>query len=417
MKQFLSFLFLCAVCFSASSQNYRYIDIQVWDSQSTNAVPAQGVWIKVYNGTAIVKSFRVYSDSSFFGGYRDSISTSLVFDSVVTYTFDCNGNKVRGIASPMLPSNWYLSDTLYQPCPMNGYAGQVGVAYTQSTTQPNTIDFVDNSIQSGFAGNKVTLYCFYGDNDSGVVSSNFSHAYPAPGKYYVQYGFMENDTLGKGYHTQDWYRDTIEVLPFAPTSFCQASYWVDTLNSGNNVALIYNNSTPSQKDTNYTTSYHWDFGDGDTSNLPYPNHTYASAGYYEICLTVNSQDSAGTSCTSTFCDSLGIDTTGALIYKNSSFSLQVLEPTIGVEEVKAIMNLTLFPNPVEDFVTITGLNEVEGKKLDFRVYSTSGNLLIQRQIENTQDAQILDLTKLQKGVYVLQLSSEGKIFNYRILKQ
>lgn len=416
MKKALLVLMMIFGTLLGSAQTYHYINAGVWDN--SGGVPSQKVFIKVYNGTTIIRNFQGYSDSTLFAGYTDSISTSLVFDSIVCYSFDCNGNKIRGIASPMLPNAWGIyGDTIMQSCPMNSFAGTVGLNYTQSSTQPNTIDFVDNSIQSGLAINKVTLYCFFGDNDSGVVSTNFSHTYPAPGKYYVQYWFMENDTLGKGYHTQDWYRDTIEVLPFAPTSFCQASYWVDTLNSGNNVALIYNNSTPSQKDTNYTTSYHWDFGDGDTSNLPYPNHTYTSAGYYEICLTVNSKDSAGTTCTSTFCDSLGIDTTGALIYKNSSFSLQVLDPTIGVEEVKTIMNLTLFPNPVEDFVTISGLNEVEGKELDFRVYSTSGNLLIQRQIENTQDAQILDLTKLQKGIYVLQLSSEGKIFNYRIVKQ
>jgi hypothetical protein len=34
------------------------------------------------------------------------------------------------------------------------------------------------------------------------------------------------------------------------------------------------------------TSYHWDFGDGKTSDIPNPQHEYSISGTYHVCLTV-----------------------------------------------------------------------------------------------------------------------------------
>lgn len=47
-------------------------------------------------------------------------------------------------------------------------------------------------------------------------------------------------------------------------------------------------------------SYSWDFGDGNTSTLQHPNHTYSAPGLYLACLTV----SDGSGCTDTYCDSV-----------------------------------------------------------------------------------------------------------------
>jgi PKD repeat protein len=44
-------------------------------------------------------------------------------------------------------------------------------------------------------------------------------------------------------------------------------------------------------------NYSWSFGDGTSSNLENPVHTYAAYGYYQVCLTIYD-----TLCQSTFCD-------------------------------------------------------------------------------------------------------------------
>lgn len=46
-------------------------------------------------------------------------------------------------------------------------------------------------------------------------------------------------------------------------------------------------------------SWLWNFGDGNTSSLQNPSHTYANAGTYNVCLTVVSQSD-----TCTYCDSI-----------------------------------------------------------------------------------------------------------------
>lgn len=43
-------------------------------------------------------------------------------------------------------------------------------------------------------------------------------------------------------------------------------------------------------------TYAWDFGDGTTSNAQNPNHTYAQAGYYTVCLTVTNDCGSTTDC-------------------------------------------------------------------------------------------------------------------------
>ena len=56
--------------------------------------------------------------------------------------------------------------------------------------------------------------------------------------------------------------------------------------------------------TNYSVSYFWDFGDGNTSTLQNPFHTYSN-GLYIPCLTVTYFDSViMNSCTSIYCDSI-----------------------------------------------------------------------------------------------------------------
>lgn len=51
-------------------------------------------------------------------------------------------------------------------------------------------------------------------------------------------------------------------------------------------------------------SWAWDFGDGSTSTLQNPIHTYADTGYYEVCLTIT--DSLG-NCTDTYCETIFVE--------------------------------------------------------------------------------------------------------------
>ena len=59
-------------------------------------------------------------------------------------------------------------------------------------------------------------------------------------------------------------------------------------------------------------SWYWDFGDGNTSTLQNPTHTYTGAGLsYVACLTIVSTDSL---CTDTFCDTITPGVAGCQAY-------------------------------------------------------------------------------------------------------
>src|ERR1041385_9042767 len=66
----------------------------------------------------------------------------------------------------------------------------------------------------------------------------------------------------------------------------------------NNVYTFHDTSTVSANWQIY--SYHWNFGDGDTSNLQSPSHVYAASGTYTVCETITAYG-LGVSCSDDVC--------------------------------------------------------------------------------------------------------------------
>jgi len=60
-------------------------------------------------------------------------------------------------------------------------------------------------------------------------------------------------------------------------------------------------------------TWHWDFGDGSSSNEQSPLHTYDSAGVYQVCLTVSNPYGSDTHCHTLY---LGVSTVGEQKLKN-----------------------------------------------------------------------------------------------------
>ncbi len=99
---------------------------------------------------------------------------------------------------------------------------------------------------------------------------------------------------------------------------CVSYYTVSVVLPNNNLncnaffsmAANYNTGTPGEiffQDQSFATggvvTYAWDFGDNNISNLQNPNHTYASAGFYSVCLTI----SGGNGCAATWCTNMYVD--------------------------------------------------------------------------------------------------------------
>ncbi|MEM7037219.1 MAG: PKD domain-containing protein, partial [Bacteroidota bacterium] len=82
------------------------------------------------------------------------------------------------------------------------------------------------------------------------------------------------------------------------TSCKQVSVGCPALNAAFNTNLNGLNAAFTDLSVGSVTSWQWDFGDGNGSTQTNPNHIYATAGTYTVCLAVSDGCSSDTTCTS-----------------------------------------------------------------------------------------------------------------------
>lgn len=127
------------------------------------------------------------------------------------------------------------------------------------------------------------------------------------------------------------------------------------------------------------TSYLWDFGDGTTSTLQNPVHTYALEGNYTVTLTVNN------SC-------------------GSNLSTQSITVT-NIETNNAHININVYPNPAKNNVMldVTGLTSNE---MSVKIIDVLGRPVFIEKFSNlNSNSKInLDLSNFEKGIYLMNVN-------------
>jgi PKD repeat protein len=122
-------------------------------------------------------------------------------------------------------------------------------------------------------------YMDYTDID---VTALIRHEYEEPETYY---GMMLRLITEWPYRcllfASGDYTDTVEMRPMLQVTYVDCtppsvSFEYET----EGLSASFTGTCPS------ALTWHWDFGDGDTSNLQNPEHTYLQQGIYEVCLTV-----------------------------------------------------------------------------------------------------------------------------------
>ncbi|MBX7183479.1 MAG: T9SS type A sorting domain-containing protein [Bacteroidia bacterium] len=135
-------------------------------------------------------------------------------------------------------------------------------------------------------------------------------------------------------------------------------------------------------------SYQWSWGDGSTDTTAYPSHTYDSAGYYTICLTITDN----TGCTATICDS------SSYLYKIDEQMITINAVNslpIGIKPVYGNANgLSLFPNPANNLVHIKTADKMA------KLCDITGKTLLQFQIKNGKE--VVDVSGIENGIYLIQ---------------
>ncbi|MCX6268110.1 MAG: PKD domain-containing protein [Bacteroidetes bacterium] len=273
-KLLLPILFLLLVM-PGMTQNYNLVTITgtVTDISTGLPIPnhevvitndTMGGWI--YYGTA-------WTDIN--GQYLDTVPVPLNTQGILhVRTMDCQ-NYFHDISLVFMPSvlNFtadFVICSIIDPC-------QAGYLYLQM--QGLDVQFTDASN----GGGTVRLWDF-GDGSSST-ELNPVHTYAQPGYYPV---FL---AIGApGLTCFDTIISTIYVYPNGPGCLAAFTFVADTNNALNTYQFI-DQSTGSN-----ISSWHWDFGDptSGTNNFSMqqnPIHTFAAAGTYNVCLTIQSSDS------------------------------------------------------------------------------------------------------------------------------
>jgi hypothetical protein len=77
-------------------------------------------------------------------------------------------------------------------------------------------------------------------------------------------------------------------------------------------------------------------------------------------------------------------------------------------------SLTVYPNPVQEVLTIANPNQIAISRI--LLYNVLGQLVLEKKVDSSTDLQ-LDLSKFQKGAYLLHVKSEEGEQRYSILKE
>lgn len=124
-------------------------------------------------------------------------------------------------------------------------------------------------------------------------------------------------------------------------------------------------------------SYLWKFGDGNTSTLPNPTHTYSTGGTYTVTLIANK---CGLS--DTIVKSLTTATTGILEQTKDAF--------------------LVYPNPNNNGLFFI---ETNNQVNQVTIYSVQGKLI--ESISLLSNNSPLNLSHLNKGIYLLKIEGIG----------
>jgi len=134
--------------------------------------------------------------------------------------------------------------------------------------------------------------------------------------------------------------------------------------------------------TNQTTgtpiSFHWSFGDGDSSSLENPVHIYSQAGEYTACLSIETPCGLKDSCT----------------------TLRILPDYSGVSPDKS-WNFRLFPNPVSDWLNLE-ISPAE-RPMNLEIIDALGRRVWNARVH--QELFRLPVNQLTPGVYRIRIDN------------
>ena len=159
-------------------------------------------------------------------------------------------------------------------------------------------------------------------------------------------------------------------------------------------------------------SYSWDFGDGTTSTLATPTHSFTKDSTYDVCLSVTTADNFNCN----YCHVIGKDTSGN-IYRAAGFNLNVVDPrsTTNIAFTTDKENtITVFPNPTTGGTELVFNTPVKGATI--KVFNATGETVIEKSnFSGTRF--IIILSNQASGIYFVETTTNSMTSQLKVVKQ
>lgn len=86
-------------------------------------------------------------------------------------------------------------------------------------------------------------------------------------------------------------------------------------------------------------------------------------------------------------------------------------PTLKTDDFIATKAYSIYPNPTKDIINIENFNE--GSINSIKIIDSTGKLVL-KQNNNLQQ---INLKQISQGIYIIQIESDGKLYNQKIVKE
>jgi PKD repeat protein len=242
----------------------------------------------------------------------------------------------------------------------------LSVSYTYSSSGA-TLSFQD--VSTGEDGSATYKWTF-GDGDSSTAKSP-SHTYDSTNTYQVCLTVTDAD------------------LDCSAPADCQ-SIMVNISGCPDTASFTYTNVADSfnfqnvSKNVSNSATYHWTFGDQDTSDLQNPAHTYTATGTYQVCLMISDPHN---SCSADTCQNIDVIN--------------------GIAEIGAINSVKLYPNPAAGFVNI----DLNGFKARIIVIYNQLGETVKQITPDSKGLNVINILTLPAGIYLVSTRSDDEVFS------
>lgn len=213
---------------------------------------------------------------------------------------------------------------------------------------------------------------YIGTSNANLYQNNSGASYPytVPGFLSINSSSSSTDPTGQYYYFYDLEVRETRCISVQDTAVAIPVVSFFTFADTNNTVTFTDGSVGA-------TSWFWDFGDGNTSTLQNPVHTYATQGMYTISLTIN-----GGSCTST----------------------RIINEILSITPIQQedLPRMYLMPNPASQQATLA-LDRVATDDLTVQLISLDGKVLQTNMLQRGLTEISFDVQDLAAGIYFIRV--------------